>query len=274
VQTNVAGGKQGINSRKFLVPADSLAKISAIELCPEEIVHRDLLRLAKDAQWVLSQHQWRVPPTDWVNLYHQRLAECGCNLRKGTIDTSRVLSEFHKRFSKEFLLQLDCWKPTAPFHSHWLAGLLRVCEHIRGNMLGNGGSSTWARAGLASNRVGAPKFLRFCPACLCDDSASSKELYWRRLHQMTGIEVCSIHRVFLEESCIRRVPQVKRLQFKVPPDSLRSVCCRHVGRHVGEKDEPLLRVATLGQQLFSDKWPCLGLAALRERYLHLLGIRG
>lgn len=46
------------------------------------------------------------------------------------------------------------------------------------------------------------KFLRFCPHCIKDDTDLFGEPYWHRIHQVAWVQVCPIHAVFLEMSCV------------------------------------------------------------------------
>ncbi len=56
-----------------------------------------------------------------------------------------------------------------------------------------------------------PKQLRFCPRCLIGDSRTRGESYWRRGHQLPGVDQCAIHRCPLHESDIpsRGIPWSK-----------------------------------------------------------------
>jgi Tn7-like transposition protein D/TniQ protein len=45
-----------------------------------------------------------------------------------------------------------------------------------------------------------PNCLRFCPECASEDRVEFKETYWHRLHQLHGVNACSRHDVFLEET--------------------------------------------------------------------------
>ena len=45
-------------------------------------------------------------------------------------------------------------------------------------------------------------WLRYCPLCAKEERIHYGECYWHRLHQVPGVEICPIHRVFLENSKI------------------------------------------------------------------------
>ena len=44
------------------------------------------------------------------------------------------------------------------------------------------------------------RFLRYCPLCVKADRDKFGETYWHRNHQITGINVCPIHRCYLKNS--------------------------------------------------------------------------
>lgn len=56
---------------------------------------------------------------------------------------------------------------------------------------------TWLRR----NSVTVPEMLRYCPVCATHERRELGEAYWHRLHQIPGIEVCSVHEVWLESTC-------------------------------------------------------------------------
>lgn len=44
------------------------------------------------------------------------------------------------------------------------------------------------------------RFLRYCPMCVMEDRDKFGETYWHRKHQITGINICPIHRCYLKNS--------------------------------------------------------------------------
>jgi hypothetical protein len=60
------------------------------------------------------------------------------------------------------------------------------------------------RAGIGGDsNILPPNWLRYCPLCVKEERANLGECYWHRLHQVPGVEICSKHMVFLENSTIR-----------------------------------------------------------------------
>jgi hypothetical protein len=134
-------------------------------------------------------------------------------------------------------------------------------DQIREEMRGNGGRGCWNRAGITPSRVKAPAFLRYCPDCLREDKATGKTPYWRRLHQMAGIEVCPKHGVFLENSDVHRLK--RKYRYLLPSEPLLDV----PSRGIKASDDPVLGLARLGEDLLSREWPVMELAQLRQNYL-------
>jgi hypothetical protein len=143
-------------------------------------------------------------------------------------------------------------------------------NRLRRAMLGNGGCGASALVGLQASRVRVPKMLRYCPQCFSEDWNAGLEMYWRRLHQLTGIDTCPIHKVFLEASAVQRLGRVTRHAFVVPGGDL----WQNPSRALTKTDEPVLRVARLGEQLLSGSWPTLGLEAVHSNLMGLLAEAG
>lgn len=91
---------------------------------------------------------------------------------------------------------------------------------LKQHILHGTGSRSGGRPTKLSGGVPTPRFLRFCPECLREDSRSGRELYWRRLHQLTGIDICPSHLVYLEASQIPRFQVGNWRRFEVPPKAL------------------------------------------------------
>jgi hypothetical protein len=85
-----------------------------------------------------------------------------------------------------------------PFYRPFLPPerVMRLQEMMRG------ASSQAAHliSGTTPSSIRSPNWLRFCPICTEDDKKRLGEGYWHRLHQLPGVEVCPIHKVFLENS--------------------------------------------------------------------------
>lgn len=64
------------------------------------------------------------------------------------------------------------------------------------------GDTEFDKYGMWRKSAHTLEHLRYCPACLIDDSAKYGEPYWHRQHQVFGVSVCSIHKIVLFDSNI------------------------------------------------------------------------
>jgi hypothetical protein len=97
-----------------------------------------------------------------------------------------------------------------PYYSPFIAPSTR--ERVQRFMRG-GETAIGARCGSCLNRVRPPLYFRSCPDCDAENRKNFGETYWNRLFQITGVEVCPIHKVFLESSDIRLYPLSNRHCF-------------------------------------------------------------
>lgn len=136
---------------------------------------------------------------------------------------------------------------------------------IRQAMRDVGGRDNWNRAGITASRITPLHHLRYCPECLRADKSADRIPYWRRLHQLTGVDVCPEHAVWLESSTILRLNRSYR--YWLPSDEL----CESPSRSVA--DANLIGVAKLGADLLSRDWPLRNPQQLRNNYHVLLDRR-
>lgn len=141
---------------------------------------------------------------------------------------------------------------------------------LRDAMLGAGGQSTAGLVGLQASRIRLPKRFRYCAECFRDDETHGRDVHWRQLHQITGIDVCPIHNQKLSISSVERLDRVTRHAFE--PATWNQVTDTDVGPNVVE--EKILGVAKLGHALISQPWPTLGLEKLNQNLLHLVEMVG
>ncbi len=85
-----------------------------------------------------------------------------------------------------------------PFYSPFLP--LERLKLIRSEMCGDNGSKIHARLGIVAGSIEMPLYLRYCPLCVQEDKEKFGECYWHREHQLSGVEVCPVHGMFLEKS--------------------------------------------------------------------------
>lgn len=85
-----------------------------------------------------------------------------------------------------------------PYHARYVP--TNCAARCLDALLSDNGTGVHAKLGIAASRVGAPKFLRFCPACRTSDLDRYGETCWRRTHQIAGVVVCPDHGDLLIES--------------------------------------------------------------------------
>jgi hypothetical protein len=131
-----------------------------------------------------------------------------------------------------------------------------------------------ARAGVQNSLGGRPEYLRFCPCCATEERAKMGEAYWHRLHQVSGVLVCPVHKVFLQESDVKMSSQLqdsKRLFAaedviqSLPPVAIDLASLDH---------QTLLRLAQSAEDLLSNSYGGDGFDRLRQRYRSLASENG
>jgi len=73
-------------------------------------------------------------------------------------------------------------------------------EKIIETMSNGQGAVSYIRIGLISNTINLNKYFRFCPECFTEDIERFGEPYWHRSHQVTGVFICSKHKIPLYNS--------------------------------------------------------------------------
>ncbi len=73
-------------------------------------------------------------------------------------------------------------------------------EKIIETMRNGEGAVSYIRIGLISNTITLNKYFRFCPECFKEDIERFGEPYWHRSHQVTGVFICSKHKITLHNS--------------------------------------------------------------------------
>lgn len=72
---------------------------------------------------------------------------------------------------------------------------------------------------LPKNNKGRIRCLRYCPICAKNDIDKYGETYWHRIHQLQGIEICSVHKCYLVETDVeissKKAPNLKTAQESI-----------------------------------------------------------
>lgn len=90
----------------------------------------------------------------------------------------------------------------------------KQAQHIYDSLLDNHGKDLNNAIGLMSSTVKPVAYFQYCPLCSQEDLDVRGELYWRRMHQIPGVRICTKHGIWLSESKVptRRIKQ----EFKAP----------------------------------------------------------
>jgi hypothetical protein len=96
-------------------------------------------------------------------------------------------------------------------------------------MRGNYGGTARLRLGASGTR--APNRLKHCSVCDAENRDRFGETFWARLHQITGVKVCPVHRCYLEDTSITRVSKGNLRVL-----SAESVCRNTTPHYLDESD--------------------------------------
>jgi hypothetical protein len=158
-----------------------------------------------------------------------------------------------------------------PYYSPFLTTTTYVKAH---RFMADGSkSSVRVRCGACTNRVRPPKFFCSCPACDCENREKYGEPYWRRLFQLPGVEVCPIHKVFLEPSDIRLDPLLNRHKY-FSAESAQLATTVHPMNPKEPVHQILIDLARDIEWLLNQERLNPGLGALRARYRDILSKKG
>lgn len=156
-----------------------------------------------------------------------------------------------------------------PFYAPFLSS--KRARVIRDEMRRVGENQVFERIGLNASRVGRPSWLRFCPVCAEEDRRQLGETYWHRVHQMSGVEVCPRHAVFLE---LTDAPYSYNSGVAISADTtLRNLPIRQLNLS-DDYHNLLLLIAHNAAWLLTWKGGKSGSDFLRERYYNHLLRRG
>jgi hypothetical protein len=133
--------------------------------------------------------------------------------------------------------------------------------------------TTQLRSGISAGRVKPPEYFRTCPICDEVSIAANGETYWRRLHQVQGVELCPSHGVFLENTSIRFRGAGRRDALVSAHAARRAVIGRKVDFQNAE-NELLLRIANSVQWLLEKNTLRPGIYEINRGYRRLLAREG
>lgn len=85
-----------------------------------------------------------------------------------------------------------------PFYAAFLPP--EQAESIKKFMERDKGGGVYNKIGLMASSVSLNQYFKFCPECIKEDAEEYGELYWHRVHQVSGIHICSKHKILLQDS--------------------------------------------------------------------------
>jgi len=86
----------------------------------------------------------------------------------------------------------------APIYLSFLSQ--RQSSKIMRSMRSDIGGNIHTRSGIAASAIKQLVFFRYCPDCIKEQESECGEAYWRRSHQLPGLEFCKHHNCRLEDS--------------------------------------------------------------------------
>lgn len=85
-----------------------------------------------------------------------------------------------------------------PFYAAFIPP--KRANEIKDYMKEDKGGSIYNKIGLMASSITLNEYFKFCPECVKEDRERFGELYWHRIHQITGVFVCPKHKVLLQDS--------------------------------------------------------------------------
>jgi hypothetical protein len=144
---------------------------------------------------------------------------------------------------------------------------------IREAMGSSNGANIHGKAGINPSKISLPNWLRFCPICVDEDRKHFGECYWHRQHQAPGVEVCSLHEVFLTNSNVSARNRVNSSVYISAESALLKAAVRPLSS-LDTDHQVLLRIAQDAAWLLKQVNLLCASDELRNRYLVLLGGKG
>lgn len=142
-------------------------------------------------------------------------------------------------------------------------------KQIRKDMQTSSGPATHMRSGIMGSNIPMPGYMRFCPACKQEDGKKVGEIYWHRAHQLSGINVCPSHKVFLENSGVSLRADRKHLLFISAEKVIGFVPLRRIDPR-DRNHQILFRIAQDAMWLLNHPIMGTDLKTIYNRYLRLL----
>lgn len=122
----------------------------------------------------------------------------------GYAEMSALIGEVAKR-------TWDTWGLTArqiidahtlfPYYSRFASeSTINLCLN---SLINDSSNNVLTKFGTATSNLRSMLYFRFCPECRLEDIEIHGVTYWRRLHQITGVDICPVHKCELIDSTAR-----------------------------------------------------------------------
>jgi hypothetical protein len=146
-------------------------------------------------------------------------------------------------------------------------------ELLRCQMKASDDSSVHKTSGITASTIRTFDCLRYCPVCVKEERDNSEPCYWRRLHQVPGVEVCALHSVFLETSGARVRNRVNSAEYTSAESAVLPIVPRPLDLSNPDHGS-LVSIARDSEWLLEQRGLVPGFKALHDSYMKVLDERG
>ncbi|HWD93552.1 MAG TPA: TnsD family Tn7-like transposition protein [Verrucomicrobiae bacterium] len=137
------------------------------------------------------------------------------------------------------------------------------------NMKGDDMRTTLLRSGIIAGRVRPPVYFSTCPVCDEQNVAVHGETYWDRRHQISGVQVCSVHSIFLTDTNVRLRWSLRKNPLTSAESAERAASVRRIDPN-NVHDRMRLQIAESAAWLLDLNTSRPGLVAINRGYREIL----
>ncbi len=131
-----------------------------------------------------------------------------------TVDLPSNLGPLAKRIGNTYTVEALIQRHTLyPYYSSYVSKV-KTEELYRLMVEGTNRGEAHVSLGLPASTIKLPANLRYCKGCYRDDVNKYGEPYWHRLHQLPGVLVCPIHKMWLINSAIPYTTREQKFGFQ------------------------------------------------------------
>ncbi|NKX14545.1 TnsD family Tn7-like transposition protein [Bacillus cereus] len=147
-----------------------------------------------------------------------------------------------------------------------------IKEEIKSIMkLANKQGAIHMMAGIMANKVKDKKYFSFCPKCFEEDKKERGEFYWRLIHQLPSVLICTKHKSFLQQSSVPFRPNSPH-KF-IAPSIETCITNKNISQVKQKNLKHLLVIAQQSQQVALYEWN-FSWEQLQNCYKYLLQHKG